>query len=304
MAKQVAYGEATVRNADGVLVSRATGTFLLHRPDLDPTPPPPPDPYRVPASRPRGVPRLLRPRVGGPRASASPAGGSAHRLGAAARRRCSRCACARCPGPLYAVLMGYKESPVARGPPPLRADGAARCSPTSWPATPAASPRRAGGAARPRRSPCRRPRGPAVRRSTGSTGWPAPSVDAAFPAAALVARRRSLRTRVARGSHAARRPAPSRCPTAHSGRVGGRRAVLLDDTYVSGARAQSAAAALRRAGARSVVIVAARAGCCGRTASARTPPSFGRAACNRGPTLDAGALRRAAGAFRRGAGTE
>ncbi len=38
MAKQVAYGEATVRNDEGLLVSRATGTFLLHRPDLDPTP--------------------------------------------------------------------------------------------------------------------------------------------------------------------------------------------------------------------------------------------------------------------------
>jgi acyl-coenzyme A thioesterase PaaI-like protein len=36
LAKQVAYGEATVRDADGVLISRATGTFLLHRPD--PTP--------------------------------------------------------------------------------------------------------------------------------------------------------------------------------------------------------------------------------------------------------------------------
>ena len=36
MAKQVAYGEATVRAANGVLVSRATGTFLLHRPDPDP----------------------------------------------------------------------------------------------------------------------------------------------------------------------------------------------------------------------------------------------------------------------------
>jgi len=36
MAKQVAYGEATVRAASGVLVSRATGTFLLHRPDPDP----------------------------------------------------------------------------------------------------------------------------------------------------------------------------------------------------------------------------------------------------------------------------
>ncbi len=37
MAKQVAYAEATVRDADGLLVSRATGTFLLHRAD----PPPP-----------------------------------------------------------------------------------------------------------------------------------------------------------------------------------------------------------------------------------------------------------------------
>jgi len=31
LAKQVAYGEATLRDADGSLVSRATGTFLLHR---------------------------------------------------------------------------------------------------------------------------------------------------------------------------------------------------------------------------------------------------------------------------------
>ncbi len=44
-------------------------------------------------------------------------------------------------------------------------------------------------------------------------------------------------------------------PAEVSATVRGRRALLLDDTYVSGARAQSAAAALRRAGARSVVIV-------------------------------------------------
>jgi uncharacterized protein (TIGR00369 family) len=31
MARQVAYGEASVRNAEGELMSRATGTFLLHR---------------------------------------------------------------------------------------------------------------------------------------------------------------------------------------------------------------------------------------------------------------------------------
>jgi uncharacterized protein (TIGR00369 family) len=31
MARQVAYGEATVRSPDGELYTRATGTFLLHR---------------------------------------------------------------------------------------------------------------------------------------------------------------------------------------------------------------------------------------------------------------------------------
>jgi acyl-coenzyme A thioesterase PaaI-like protein len=31
MARQVAYGEATCRDGEGQLVSRATGTFLLHR---------------------------------------------------------------------------------------------------------------------------------------------------------------------------------------------------------------------------------------------------------------------------------
>jgi acyl-coenzyme A thioesterase PaaI-like protein len=36
VAKQVAYGEATVRDAAGTLVSRATGTFLLHRPEPAP----------------------------------------------------------------------------------------------------------------------------------------------------------------------------------------------------------------------------------------------------------------------------
>jgi hypothetical protein len=44
---------------------------------------------------------------------------------------------------------------------------------------------------------------------------------------------------------------PSACRPA----VSGARVLLLDDTYVSGSRAQSAAATLRRAGARSVLIV-------------------------------------------------
>jgi len=38
MARQVAYAEATMRGGDGELVSRSTGTFLLHRPDPDPAP--------------------------------------------------------------------------------------------------------------------------------------------------------------------------------------------------------------------------------------------------------------------------
>jgi acyl-coenzyme A thioesterase PaaI-like protein len=38
MAKQVAYGEASVRDAAGTLVSRATGTFLLHRPEAESAP--------------------------------------------------------------------------------------------------------------------------------------------------------------------------------------------------------------------------------------------------------------------------
>jgi acyl-coenzyme A thioesterase PaaI-like protein len=36
MAKLVAYGEATARDPEGALISRATGTFLLHRPDPAP----------------------------------------------------------------------------------------------------------------------------------------------------------------------------------------------------------------------------------------------------------------------------
>ncbi len=36
MAKQVAYGEATMRDEEGLLVSRSTGTFLLHRDEVAP----------------------------------------------------------------------------------------------------------------------------------------------------------------------------------------------------------------------------------------------------------------------------
>jgi acyl-coenzyme A thioesterase PaaI-like protein len=33
MARQVAYGEATVRDQEDQLISRSTGTFMLHRPE-------------------------------------------------------------------------------------------------------------------------------------------------------------------------------------------------------------------------------------------------------------------------------
>ena len=37
LAKQVAYGEASMRDGEGTLISRATGTFLLHRQDPAPS---------------------------------------------------------------------------------------------------------------------------------------------------------------------------------------------------------------------------------------------------------------------------
>jgi uncharacterized protein (TIGR00369 family) len=40
LARQVAYGEATVRDADDQLISRSTGTFLLHRDESSGAQPP------------------------------------------------------------------------------------------------------------------------------------------------------------------------------------------------------------------------------------------------------------------------
>ena len=155
------------------------------------------------------------------------------------------------PGPLYTVLMGYKESPVsearrrfgpmvgalldgflgahapcvaaaAGGPPVLVLPVPSSCRPGGSPLAGveglASSVReRLGGAAW----------SPHLLARTGApVGHMRPDV-AAF---AVLASCRPL--------------------------VAGRRVALLDDTYVSGARAQSAAAALRRAGATSVVIVA------------------------------------------------
>jgi hypothetical protein len=154
------------------------------------------------------------------------------------------------PSPLYAVLMGYKESPVAearrRFTPMVRtlldafltvhapclaavAGGPIEVVlPVPSTARPGGSPlagvgglaedacRRTDGA---RWAPC------ALRRGDAPVGHMRPDARAFTIASAA-------------------RP-----------ELASRRCLLLDDTYVSGARAQSAAAALRRAGARTVVIV-------------------------------------------------
>jgi len=155
------------------------------------------------------------------------------------------------PGPLYTVLMGYKESPVSearrRFGPMVRAllDGflgahapcvaaAAGGRPTLVLPVPSSS--------RPGGSPLNRVEGlaPAARDRLGGAAW----------SPHLLARTGAPVGHMRPDARAFAVPASSRPALA------GRRVALLDDTYVSGARAQSAAAALRRAGATSVVIVA------------------------------------------------
>jgi glutamine phosphoribosylpyrophosphate amidotransferase len=154
------------------------------------------------------------------------------------------------PGPLYTVLMGYKEAPVAEararfGPIVraltaafLRAHGdciAALAGGQPHFVLPVPSTARPGG------SPIARVPGLAA------------DVELALPGVrwtGLLCRTREPVGHMHPSARAFAVPPTLRC------RVSGRRLVLLDDTYVSGARAQSAAAALRRAGASSVVVVA------------------------------------------------
>jgi predicted amidophosphoribosyltransferase len=154
------------------------------------------------------------------------------------------------PGPLYAVLMGYKESPVSearrRFAPMVRAlfDGflanhagclaAAAGGPLDL-VLPVPSTARPGG------SPLSAVEGlaPAVCARAAGARW----------SPHLLTRSRAPVGHMRPDARAFEVPADFRPD------VSRRRAVLLDDTYVSGARAQSAAAALRRAGAASVVIV-------------------------------------------------
>ena len=155
------------------------------------------------------------------------------------------------PSPLYAVLMGYKESPVseARGRfgPVVRAlfDGfLARHAPCVAAAAggPLALVLAVPSSSRPAGSPLNRVEGlaPTVcARVTGAVWSPHLLARSGAPVGHMRPEARAFAV------------PPTRRPA-----VAGRRVLLLDDTYVSGARAQSAAAALRRAGAISVVILA------------------------------------------------
>ncbi len=156
------------------------------------------------------------------------------------------------PGPLYTILLGYKEAPVREardrfGPMVLALFGAflhdhgpCVCAAAGGPidvVLPVPSSRRPTG------SPLRTLRGLAT------------AARAPFSGAQWVPD--LLRRGPGPVGHMHPDGAAFSVPEPRRALVRGRRVLLLDDTYVSGARAQSAAAALRRAGAAAAVIVAA-----------------------------------------------
>jgi hypothetical protein len=152
------------------------------------------------------------------------------------------------PGPLYTVLMGYKESPVAE----------ARARFASMPARMFGDflEAHAGCVAAVAGGPL------GVALSVPSTarphGAPLSALDGIAAAAEASGARwcpRVLRRADAPVGHM--RPAAGAFAVVPAARplLNGARVLLLDDTYVSGARAQSAAGALRLAGAVSVVVV-------------------------------------------------
>jgi len=153
------------------------------------------------------------------------------------------------PGPLYTVLMGYKEAPVA--------EARARFGPIVRSLTAAflrahedCIAALAGGRpdfVLPVPSTVR-PGGSPIARIPGL----AADVESALPGVrwtGLLCRTSEPVGHMRPSARAFAVPPTLRC------RVADRRLILLDDTYVSGARSQSAAAALRRAGACSVVVV-------------------------------------------------
>jgi len=153
------------------------------------------------------------------------------------------------PGPLYTVLRGYKEASVAEARRRFGAQVRALLDAFLAAHGPCLAATAAGplGLALPVPSSARPGRAPldgvtgladAVAARLGTRWVP----DALVRAGAPVGHMRPHRQAYA-------------VPAAAQRLVVGQRAVLVDDTYVSGARAQSAAAALRRAGAAAVVSV-------------------------------------------------
>ena len=247
LARQVAYGEATLRDDHGALVSRATGTFLLHRPD-PPSVSPPPDQL---GSEPLATGVCLV--CCGPAAARSRVCFACrrvgHRLGAPLTPVLPAYLCP-VPGPLYGVLLGYKEAPVAEARrhfarlvralfAELLADHAA-CVAAAVGGVPdlvipVPSTRRPGNAA--------------LSRVEGLAADMAARLGGASWDPEALARGGTLI------GHMAPHPDGFVVPPSERPRVAGHRVALIDDVYVSGARAQSSAAALRRAGASAVVIV-------------------------------------------------
>lgn len=157
------------------------------------------------------------------------------------------------PGPLYTVLMGYKESPVAEA----RQRFSALLNDlfrTFFVAHRACALTAIGGpvdlvlpvpsSSRPGRASLERVEGlPALMGATfGATALYVPGV---------------LERSGASVGHMRPNAGAFSVASAWRGAVRGARVLLLDDTYVSGSRAQSAAAGLRLAGARAALIVPA-----------------------------------------------
>ncbi len=154
------------------------------------------------------------------------------------------------PGPLYTVLLGYKEAPLEEA--RIRFSSIVRSLFADFLHAHAACVGAAAGGGPQIVLPVpssHRPDGSPLARVDGL----APRVEAAFPGARWLPQL-VVRTGEPVGHmHPSSRAfvvVPSLRPA-----TAGRRVVLLDDTYVSGSRAQSTAASLRRAGASSVVIV-------------------------------------------------
>jgi hypothetical protein len=155
------------------------------------------------------------------------------------------------PGPLYTVLMGYKESPVREA--RLRFSSMVRALFCEFLLAHGSAVRAAAGGTVDLVLPVpssNRPGAPPLARVEGLGA----DVAALLPDACWAPR---LLQRAGAGALGHMRPdaAAFGVDEAERSALARTRVVLLDDTYVSGARAQSAACALRLAGARATLIV-------------------------------------------------